>query len=246
MAVEWRDEGVLLSARPHGESAAVIEVLTAAHGRHAGVVPGGASRRMAPVLQPGAQLDLVWRARLDAHIGTFRAEPLGARAASLMGDRRALAGLGSVCALCLFALPERATCPDFYHRTGALLDAMAAGPGWEGAYLNWELRFLEEVGLGLDLSGCAVLGHAANDLSYVSPRTGRAVSRAGAGAWADRLLPLPACLIGGGAPSAEDLMQGLALTGHFLHHHLAPQLGDRPMPQARARLVARLALRPTP
>jgi DNA repair protein RecO (recombination protein O) len=237
--IGWRAEGILLTARPHGETAAIVEVFTAEHGRHAGVVRGGGGRRMAPLLQPGAQLALEWRARLDTHIGAFRVEPLRDRAGGVLGDPAALAALRSVTALCAFALPERAAHPALYARTLGLLDALAQGaPGWPLAYLRWEMALLEESGFGLDLSHCAATGQA-EDLAYVSPRTGRAVSRAGAGGWADRLLPLPAVLTDG-PPRPDDLADGLRLTGHFLDRWLAPALGDRPLPEARARCAALL------
>ena len=233
--MEWRDQGMLLAVRRHGESAAIIEVFTAAHGRHLGVVRGGASRRAAPVLQPGAELDVTWRARLDEHIGSFTVEPLRQRTA-LMDDGAALAALNAVCALLGHALPERAAHPVLYAATVTLLDALA-GEGWALRYLLWERLLLEELGFGLDLSACAVTG-ATGDLCYVSPRTGRAVSRAAAGDWAERLLPLPACMTGGPADAA-GLAQGLRLTGHFLTRELAAT--GRPLPEARARLVDLLA-----
>ena len=238
--MEWRDQGALLSVRPHGESAAIIEVFTASHGRHAGVVRGGMGRRMAPVLQPGAQLDLTWKARLDDHIGSFTVEPLQARAAAVLADRQALAGLTAICALLAFALPERDPHPGLYDRSIAVLDLLVAQGDWPLAYLRWELALLEEMGFGLDLTRCAVTG-TTEALVYVSPRTGRAVSRDGAGDWADRLLPLPECLLGQGPATPQELVAGLALTGHFLANHLAPALGDRPLPEARRRLVAMLA-----
>ncbi len=234
--MEWRDQGVLLSMRPHGESSAIIEVLTPSRGRHAGVVRGGGGRRFAPILQPGAQLSLVWRARLEDQLGTFAVEPLRARAPLVLGDRAALAGLSSVCALLAFALPERAPHVAMYDLSIALLDLIVAGGDWQAAYLRWELTLLEDMGFGLDLSRCAVTGEREN-LAYVSPRSGRAVSVAGAGEWAPRLLPLPACLLGQGPASLADLVQGLAVTGYFLEHRLAPALGDRPLPEARRRLV---------
>lgn len=240
--MEWRDQGILLGVRRHGESAAILDVLTETRGRHAGLVRGGASRRMAPVLQPGAQLDLEWRARLEDHLGTFRVEPVRSRAAS-MGERLALAGLNAVCALLLFALPEREAHPVLYHRTLVLLDLLDRPDIWPLAYLNWEMVLLEELGFGLDLRSCAVMGEQANDLSYISPRTGRAVSRAGAGAWADRLLPLPPCLLGEGPAPDAEIVQGLEVTGHFLRDHLAPHLGDRPLPDARARFLERFRRR---
>ncbi len=230
--MEWRDEGMLLSTRQHGETSAIIEVFTAAHGRHAGVVRGGTSRKIAPILQPGAQLDVTWRARLDEHIGSFTVEPVRARAAALMSDRLALAALGSAAALLSFALPEREPHPALYARTLALFDAFATDAGWPGDYLRWELALLEELGFGLDLTRCAATG-ATDELIYVSPRSGGAVSRAGAGAWADRLLPLPEALRQGTGGVAE----GLRTTGHFLEKWLAPALGDRPLPPARTRFA---------
>jgi DNA repair protein RecO (recombination protein O) len=231
--MEWRDQGALLAVRRHGESAAIIEVFTAMHGRHIGVVRGGGGRKAAPILQPGAQLDLIWRARLEEHIGAFTVEPLRSRA-GLMMDRRALSALNSLCALLCHALPEREAHPALYPATLALLDSLEH-EGWELDYLRWELLLLEELGFGLDLSACAVTG-ATGGLAYVSPRTGRAVSRAGAGDWAERLLPLPGCLTGGAA-DAEGIAAGLRLTGHFLARELAGAPGAKPLPEARARLV---------
>lgn len=240
--MEWRADGILLSTRRHGETAAILEVFTEAEGRFAGVLPGGGSRRMAPVLQPGAQLDVTWRARLSEHIGSFRVEPLKNRAADVMADRLALAGLGSVCALLAFCLAERAPYPALYRLTAALLDGLGA-PRWGEAYLGWEMALLTEMGFGLDLGACAVTG-ATEDLAFVSPRTGRAVSRAGAGTWAERLLPFPGCLAGGPVAAPEELPAALRTTGHFLSDHLAPSLGTKPLPAARRRfvdLVARAA-----
>lgn len=241
--MEWRDQGILLATRRHGEGSAIIEVFTSGRGRHAGVVRGGAGRRMAPLLQPGAQLDVAWRARLEDHIGTFTVEPVRSRAAAAMGDRLSLAGLNAVLALLLHCLPERAAHDRLYRRTEALLDMLERREVWPLAYLHWEMALLDEMGFGLDLQGCAVMGARANDLSYVSPRTGRAVSRAGAGGWADRLLPLPGCLLGQGPAPDVEIAQGLRVTGHFLHAHLAPQLGDRPLPAARDRFVTRFGAR---
>jgi DNA repair protein RecO (recombination protein O) len=234
--MDWRDQGILLSCRRHGESAAIIEVFTRNHGRHAGVVRGGASRKIAPILQPGAQLDVGWRARLEDHIGSYTVEPLRSRAGAL-SDRQALAGLNAVTALLLFTLPDREAHPALYARSEGVLDLLGDQDLWPLAYLQWELALLEEAGYGLDLSTCAVMGHGANDLSYVSPRTGRAVSRAGAGDWADRLLPLPACLMGQGPAPDHEIAEGFRTTGHFLRTHLAPALGNKPLPEARDRFV---------
>ena len=237
--MEWRDEGALLSMRLHGESAAIIEVFTAAHGRHAGVVRGGASRNMAAMLQPGTHLDVTWRARLDDHIGSFTTEPLRSRAA-ILSDRLALAGLNAVCALLHVALPEREPHPLLWRMSMALLDDLASTPDWPPAYLRWELLLLEELGFALDLGSCAVTG-SRDDLAFVSPKSGRAVSRAGAGDWADRLLPLPAVMLGQGAATAVEIAQGLVITGHFLNRCLEPTLNGRPLPEARTRLLNMLA-----
>lgn len=232
--MDWREEGVLLTFRHHGESAAIVEVFTEGHGRHAGVVRGGGSRRMAPVLQPGTQVDAAWRARLEDHLGTFAIEPVRSRA-HLMNDRRTLAGLNALTALLSFALPEREAHPALYARTLAVLDMME-GAFWPLAYIRWELVLLEDLGFGLDLSACAATG-ASVGLAYVSPRTGRAVTAEGAGEWAGKLLPLSPALLGQGDGSPEDIRAGLRVTGHFLEHRLAPALGNRPLPHARQRLV---------
>lgn len=237
--MEWRDEGALLSVRQHGETSAIAEVFTARHGRHLGVVRGGTSRRIAPILQPGTQLDLTWRARLDEHIGAFTVEPIRSRAAQVMDDRRALAALGAVTAMLSFALAEREPHPRLYAGTVALLDALGAAPGWEADYLRWELALLEELGFGLDLGRCAATG-STDDLVYVSPRSGGAVSREGAGEWADRLLPLPPLLLGRPQTRPGELAEGLRTTGYFLEGWLAPALGGKPVPGERARLVALL------
>jgi DNA repair protein RecO (recombination protein O) len=237
--MEWRDEGAIIAVRPHGETAAIIEVFTQAHGRHAGVVRGGGSRKAAAMLQPGTQVQVTWSARLGEHLGTFAVEPLASRAA-MLSDRLALAGLNALAALLHVSLPERDPHPGLYALSLALLDRMQAGGDWGSDYLRWEIALLEELGFGLDLARCAVTG-ATEGLAYVSPRTGRAVSRDGAGDWADRLLPLPSGLNGDGPMSAKDVIQGLALTGHFLAKGLEEVLHGRPLPEARARLVAALA-----
>lgn len=234
--MDWRDEGIVLSVKRHGESAAIAEVFTPAHGRHAGMVRGGASRKMAPILQPGAQMDIFWNARLQDHLGTFTLEPVRSRSATIMGSRMALAGLNTVTALLSFALPDREPHPKLYARTEQLLDLLEREDLWPLAYLHWEMALLEDLGFGLDLSECAVTG-ATEELRYVSPRTGKAVTAEGAGAYADRLLPLPACLLRQGDGTDAEIATGLSVTGHFLHNHLATDLGNKPLPEARQRFV---------
>lgn len=236
--MDWRDQGILLSTRRHGESAAIIDVFTVLHGRHSGVVRGGAGRRIAPVLQPGAQLDVEWNARLEEHLGTYRVEPLRSRAAAALSGRLALAGLNTVTALLSFCLPEREVYGALYLRTEQLLDLLGQDDVWPLAYLNWELALLEDLGFALDLTSCAVTGQT-TDLIYVSPKSGRAVSRQGAGEWADRMLPLPACLRGIGPTPDEDIASAFRTTGYFLMQRVAPALGNRPLPKARARFVDR-------
>ena len=164
--IEWRDEGALLRVRTHGESSAIIEVFTAEHGKAAGIVRGGASRKTAPILQPGAQLDLVWKARLEDHLGTFTIEPLRSRAALVMNDRMALAGLNAVTALLAFVLPERDPQPDLYTRTIPLLDLLGQSDIWPLAYLQWEVALLETLGFGLDLGSCAATGSTGRAMSH--------------------------------------------------------------------------------
>lgn len=236
--MDWQDEGVLIAMRAHGEASAIIEVFTAHHGRHAGVVRGGASRKQAATLQPGTQLAVTWRARLEDHIGSYTVEPLQSRAA-LMEDRLGLSGLNAICAMLRVALPERVAHLALWRATMALLAAVEYDPDWPAIYLRWEMSLLEELGFGLDLSRCAVTG-SRDDLAFVSPKTGRAVSRDGAGEWADRLFPLPYALMGQGPASRAEIAQGLAITGHFLGRELT-DLNGRPLPEARNRLVSQLA-----
>ena len=231
--MEWRDTGTVLRSRRHGETSAIVEVFTRAHGRHAGLARGALRRGAAPALQPGTDVEVIWRSRLDEHLGTFSMEPLSNRQPALMGGRLELAALNAVTALLLFALPEREPLTKLYENTVALLDMVGETDLWPLAYLHWELALLEELGLAL---ACAVTG-AHEMLAYVSPRSGRAVSISGAGDWKDRLLPLPPCLLSPQRGPPTDITQGLRTTGHFLVHWLAPSLGDRPLPQARQRFA---------
>lgn len=239
--MDWRDQGIVLATRKHGETSVILEVFTPSKGKHAGVVRGGISRKMAPILQAGAQVDVTWRARLEGHIGSFTVEPVRSRAAAL-GDRLSLAGLNAVTRLLSFSLPERAPYAALYDRTVPLLDLLGQHEVWPLAYVQWELALLEELGFALDLESCAVSG-SSEDLIYVSPKSGRAVSRGAAGEWADRLLPLPEVLRGGGQADDLEIVKALSVTGFFLEHRFAPSLGSQPLPEARARLVDVLSRR---
>ncbi len=240
--MEWRDQGILLRSRRHGESAAIIDVFTRDHGRASGLVRGGAGRKLAPILQPGAQIELTWRGRRENLLGTFHVEPLRSRTVSALSDRVSLAGLNAVTALLLFCLPERAQQIELYENTEFLLDLLEHPEVWPLAYLKWEVQVLEEMGFGLGLDSCAVTG-VTQDLVFVSPKSGRAVSRQGAGEWADRLLPLPPVLRGVGDGSDTEILESLQTTGYFLEHRLAPSLGNQPAPVARQRFLEALARR---
>ncbi len=236
--MEWRDQGTVLSVRKHGETSVIVEMFTEAHGRHAGVVRGGISRKMSPHLQPGTQLTVTWKARLEDHLGSFTFEPLKSRAAATLNDPLALAGLGAMTAMLSAVLPEREPHDYLYAESDALFDRLGTDRLWPLSYLHWEVSLLEELGFGLDLSACAVTG-SPDDLIYVSPKTGRAVSRQGAGEWADRLLPLPQCLLGQSSLDYREVSEGLRTTGHFLAK-IAAELADKPLPAARDRFLDRL------
>jgi DNA repair protein RecO (recombination protein O) len=236
--MEWSDDALVLSVRAHGETSAILEVLTRVHGRHLGLVRGGASRRTKPVLQPGNTVHLGWRARLSEHLGNFTVEPAKSRAGDMMEKRVALIGLNAFTAVAGAALPEREQHESVFEVGEILLDAMAEDgfAHWAPLYVRWEAGLLEALGFGLDLSRCASTG-ATDDLRFVSPRSGRAVSGAAAAPYKERLFVLPGFLLGSqnSDPAAHDIAAGLRLTGHFLlERALAPH--GREMPRARLRL----------
>ena len=234
--MDWSGQGFVLGLRPHGETSGILEVMTPEHGRHAGLVRGAFGRKMSAVLMPGNQVSLVWRARAADSLGTFGVEPLRARAAALLGDRLALAGLSTITALISRALPEREPHPALYEATLTMIEALSTLPDWPRLYLHWEAGLLNELGFGLDLTRCAVTG-ATEGLCYVSPRTGRAVTALGARGYEDRLLPLPSALLTHAPSGRQELLEGLHLTGHFLEKGLVPNAQSRPLPEARARLL---------
>ena len=241
--MEWRDTGFVLMARRHGESALIVELLTREHGRHAGLVRGGQSPRRRALLQPGNQVAAAWRGRLPEHLGSFECELVEAHAARFLDDPDRLAALTAAASLLLAALPEREPNAELYDAFAALLDALDSAQGWPQCYVAWECGLLAALGFGLDLDRCAVTG-SVDDLAYVSPRTGRAVSRAAGAAYRDKLLPLPDFLWRDAPARSGDIAAGLALTRYFLLHHLLLPYG-RQMPEARERLAERMR-RPQP
>jgi DNA repair protein RecO (recombination protein O) len=238
--MEWHDEGVVLAARRHAESDAILETLTREHGRHLGLVHGGASRRVRSALLPGNTLNLGWRARLSEHLGVFSAELRHERAGAILESRDALIGLSAFAEMTRAVLPEREPHPALYDVAEILLDAIERTEfaHWAPLYVRWEMGVLEAVGFGLDLSRCAATG-STSELQFVSPKSGRAVCREAGEPYRGRLLELPAFLIETRAASAgpADIRAGLALTARFLLDRvLMPH--QRPMPAARMRLDA--------
>ena len=233
--MDWSDEGIFLMAKPLGEANAVAELFTLGHGRHLGLVRGGRSRRVRPLLQPGNLLRVTWRARLSEHLGGFNVELIEAHGARALDDAAALAAIGSLTGLARL-LPERDPHPELYAAALRILRALNDRRAWPALLVRWELQLLGELGFGLELGECAATGTDA-DLVYVSPRSGRAVSRDAGKPYCDRLLKLPAFLLDRAAPASEaDILAGLALTGHFLERDvLAPH--GLVMPQARERLI---------
>ena len=241
--MQWSDEGVILSVKPHGETAAVAEIFTRAHGRHLGLVHGGRSRKLRPVLQTGNHVDAVWKARLAEHLGHVAVELRKGYAAQAMEDALALAGLTSLCSLARL-LPERDPHPSLYEVTLFVLGYLDDPDVWPALMVRWELALLDELGFGLDLAACAATGKT-TDLVYVSPKSGRAVSAEAGEPYKHRLLALPPFLLGGaaGAVTAEHLRAGFALTGHFLDARVL-RPGEIEMPECRARLLSYLGRNP--
>jgi DNA repair protein RecO (recombination protein O) len=236
---EWTDTGVILSARPHGETSMVANVLTAGHGRQAGLVRGGQSSKMRGLLQPGNLVEVSWRARLEEHLGSMQIEIITPYTATILDDPLRLAGLASVCVIMEACLPEREPAQPVFEATDALLQMIAHSASgedsWIGGYVRWEVGMLSIAGYALGLDKCGVTG-AEEDLFYVSPRTGVAVTKAGAGIHAARLLPLPSFLGGNSEKTLEeDLLDGMELTGYFLQKRVFA-LQHQPLPPARERL----------
>ena len=237
--MEFEDDAYVLSARAHGETGAIVELLTASHGKYAAHVAGGASRRMKPFLQAGARTIVQYRARVSDQLGSAQLEPVGEGPSALFDDRMALAGLSAAAAVAAGALPEREPHPGVFLAFEALTAALALPEIWPAVFVRFEAGLLQELGFGLDLSKCAATG-TMDDLIYVSPRTGRAVSREAGEPYKDRLLPLPPFMLSAQTGLSEgDVKAGLDLTAHFLELFVFGPL-NKPLPAARVWLIERL------
>ena len=237
--MEFHEEAFVLSARSHGDTGVIVDLLTETHGRHAAFVAGGASRKMKPFLQIGSRVIADYRARTSDHLGSARLEAVGEGPASLFDDAMALTGLAAAAAVAHGALPEREAHPGAFLAFEAMMGAFAIPSVWPAIFVRFEAGLLEDLGFGLDLSRCAATG-TMDDLIYVSPRTGRAVSRDAGAPYADKMLKLPPFMLGAQAGLGEgDVGAGLDLTGHFLEQFVFhPQ--NKPLPEARVWMVDRL------
>lgn len=237
--MDWSDEGIVLSARKHGESAAIVTLLTRMNGRYSGLVHGGSGSRARGVYQTGNLVSADWRARLSEHLGTMSCELLRPYAAALMTERLPLLALISAAALVERLLPEREPHSETFERFQSLIESLGDGPAWVETYVHWERALLDDLGYGLDLSACAATGMT-DDLIYVSPRTGCAVSASAGAPYSDKLLKLPGFLNGSaGSATRDDVQDGLRITGHFLARcGKDADTGD--LPPARAQFVDRL------
>jgi len=233
--MEWQGDGLILNTRKHGENSVIVDVLTRDKGRHMGLVRGGRSRTMRPVLQAGNLVHVVWRARLEDHLGAFTVDPHRMVVAGIIDDIHRLAALTTITTLANL-LPEREPHPRIYDASLLLIEHLQDDAIWPAVLVKWEMGLLEELGFGLDLSKCAASDET-EGLTHVSPRTGRAVCAREAEPWKDKLLALPAFVAGtSGAPTSAEVVQGLKLTGHFLARHILEPRGVS-APEQRQRIV---------
>lgn len=237
--LQWRDQGIIVALRRHGENAAIVEVLSEHHGRHAGVLKGGQSAKLKPHLQLGNFVEVTWKARLEEHLGHYTLEPLKAHTQNFITHPILSSGLSAFCAMAHYCLPERLSLDGFYKQSVELVvkdDPLL----WSQKYVAWELELLRFLGFGLDLETCALSG-AEEDLTYISPRTGRAVARAAAQDWAPRLFLFPEIFKARlSHPTHDDILDGLRILDHFLARELHDVLPKGQLPAARARFCAML------
>lgn len=233
----WRDQGIVLSVRSHGENGGVVSLLTERYGRHAGYVRGAHGTKLRGVVEPGNLVNAEWSSRVSDGLGAFSIEPGRAITAPLMGDPLLLGALVSACSLCDAVLPEREVHTGLFHGLLALLDALE-GPAWGAAYIMWEIAFMREMGFGLDFGRCAGGGDASN-LAYISPKSGCAVSVEKGAPYKDKLLALPDFLKpGGSAMDIAEIIKGLQMNAHFLEHWVF--VHGKAMPEARVRFQDRV------
>ena len=225
--MQWTDDAIFLGASPHGETSVIAEVFTRFHGRRRALVRGGRGRRLRPALQPGNLLRVTWQGRLEEQLGSFTVEPVKLHAGRIISDSFALAGLVALVSD-LHLLPERDAQPSLHEGALLILDNLEDAEIWPALLARFELQLLSDLGFGLDLSRCAVTG-TTEDLVWVSPKTGRAVSASAGAPWADRLLSLPAFLKDGDSspPPPADVQAALELTGHFILRRLVEPAGGR-------------------
>ena len=237
--MDFEDDAFVLAARAHGESGAIVDLLTANHGRFVAHVAGGGSRKVRPFLQPGARVIANYRSRVSEQLGSVQVEPVGEGPSALFDDPLALAGLAAAASVSAGALPEREPHPGAFLAFEALSQALVHVEIWPAVYVRFEAGLLQELGFGLDLSRCAATG-STDDLIYVSPKTGRAVSREAGAPYAERLLRLPPFMLSAQQGLADgDIADGLDLTGHFLEAFVFAVM-NRPLPPARVWLMDRL------
>jgi DNA repair protein RecO (recombination protein O) len=238
--MDWHDEGLIIGLKKHGESSVILETMTRAHGRHLGLVKGGRSKRLQPLLQPGNSASLVWRARLEEHLGLYAVEVTDLRAARLMEQGASLHGLNLLAAL-LRLLPERDPHPALQEAAVFIADRLDDSEVAPALLARFELAILADLGFGLDLSRCAATG-TMEDLIFVSPKSGRAVSRAAGEPYRDRLLPLPGFLLGerGDRPLPADICDAFKLAAFFLTRDVFGPRGLT-LPDAHSAYVVALA-----
>lgn len=235
--MQWRSDAFVLTTRRHGESSAIINVLSREEGRYAGLIRGGAGKNRRPIIEPGNRITATWRARLEEHLGTFECELIEAHAARWLGDALRLSAMSAALGVAATALPERESHAPVFDGLEILI-ASLGGEDWPSVYVKWEVGLLGELGFGLDLSCCASTGQT-DDLIYVSPKSGRAVSREAGEPYKDKMLPLPAFLRESGrAGSKQEVSAGLKLTAHFLDSQVYSASGSE-LPDARKRFFQR-------
>ncbi|MBV1706521.1 MAG: DNA repair protein RecO [Hyphomicrobiales bacterium] len=239
--MDWQDEALVMGTRRQGETSVILEVMTQGHGRHFGIVRGGRSRKLQPVLQSGNSLIVSWRARLEEQLGTFVIEPVTLRAADMMATEAALQGVSHLGHL-LRLLPEREAFDGLYALALLICQRLAGEDHAAPLMAVLELALLRELGFGLDLSACALTG-SREHLAFVSPRTGRAVTAEAGLPWAGKLLRLPdfmarsQALGAAGQVSGTELADAFRLTAHFLDQNIYGPRGQE-VPMARRRYVA--------